>query len=88
MMLQIRIYVALSVKLRHISGMFETIGWRNVPGVEHRETQELDFKSMIQRVLLATHFLPSSLNHSLPFTRTVVESQKCLLGQCPGESSS
>ena len=69
MMLQIRIYVALSVKLRHISGMFETIGWRNVPGVEHRETQELDFKSMIQRVLLATHFLPSSLNHSLPFTR-------------------
>ena len=28
MMLQIRIYVALSVKLRHISGLFEIIGQR------------------------------------------------------------
>ena len=43
MMLQIRIYVALSVKLRHISGMFETIGWRNVPGVEHRENPRVGF---------------------------------------------
>lgn len=58
-MLQIRINVILPVKLRYVPEMFAIMRQRHVHVGRTQGRASVGFKSKIQRVFLATYFLPS-----------------------------